>query len=44
MPNKINKPKWAKAIKSHNKTIKRLLTGAEAAIKAADKAKKAQQR
>jgi hypothetical protein len=42
MSNKINKLEWAKAIKSHNKTIKRLLIGAKAAIKATDKVKKAQ--
>jgi hypothetical protein len=42
MPDKVNKPGWAKGIKSHNKTKKRLLIGAEYAVKAADKAEQAQ--
>ena len=44
MPDKVNKPGWARGFKSHDKTTKRLMTGAEAATKDADKAEKAQRR
>jgi hypothetical protein len=40
LPDKINKPKWAKPKKTHDKASKRLMTGAEAAEQAADKAER----
>lgn len=42
MPNKVNKAGWAKGTTSHTRITKRLLTDAEYAIKAADKAEQAQ--
>jgi hypothetical protein len=44
MPDKVNKAGWAKGTTSHDKTTKRLLTGAEYATKAANKAEQAQRR
>jgi hypothetical protein len=41
LPDKINKPKWAKPKKTHDKASKRLMTGAETAEQAADKAERA---
>ena len=41
LPDKIKKLKWAKPKKSHDKASKRLITGAEAAKQAADKAERA---
>jgi hypothetical protein len=41
MPQKVNQSGWARGAKSHEKTTKRLLTGAEAAVKDADKAEQA---
>ena len=38
LPDKIQKPKWAKPIKAHGKASVRSLTGPEAAEKEADKA------
>ena len=38
LPNKIQKPKWAKPIKAYGKASVRSLTGPEAAEKEADKA------
>jgi hypothetical protein len=40
LPDKAQKPKWAKARKTHGKASARSLTGAEAAEKIADKAEK----
>ena len=39
LPDKIKKPKWAKPIKTYGKASVRLLIGAEAAKKKADKIK-----
>ena len=39
LPDKIQKPKWAKPIKAHGKASARSLTGSKAAEKEADKAK-----
>jgi hypothetical protein len=44
MPDRVNKPGWARGIKSHDRTTKRLMTGAEAATRAADKAEETQRR
>jgi hypothetical protein len=44
MPDKVKKSGWARTAKGHDKTTKRLLTGAEVAVKDADKAEEAQQR
>ncbi|KAF7505946.1 hypothetical protein GJ744_012388 [Endocarpon pusillum] len=41
MPDKVNKPGWARASKGRQKTTKRLMTGAEAATEDADKAEEA---
>ena len=38
LPDKIQKPKWAKPIKAHGKASARSLTGPEAAEKEANKA------
>ena len=40
LPDKVQKPKWAKPRKIYGKASARSLTGAEAAEKAADKAEK----
>jgi hypothetical protein len=44
LPDKIQKVKWLKPKKSHDKASKRLMTGAEAAEQAADKAERASKR
>ena len=38
MTKRVKKPGWARGFKSHDKTIKRLMTGAKAVINDADKA------
>ena len=41
LPDKVQKPKWAKPKKTHDRASKRSMTGAEAAEQAADKAERA---
>jgi hypothetical protein len=41
LPDKMQKVKWLKPIKAHDRAFRRSMTGAEAAKQAADKAERA---